>query len=379
VIADHGHIRLALPITGEEEIEEIRAVLASGYLAQGPKVAEFERMVADYVGVRHAFATTSATTALHLSLVVLGIGRGDEVLVPDFTFPATANVVVQQGATPVLVDIDLDTFTVNVDDMAAKVTSHTRAIMPVHGFGLSANMNPIMKLAAKHGLPVVEDAATAIGTTYYGKKCGSMGTLNCFSFHPRKAITTGEGGMILTDDDALAEKIQLLRSHGGVRREGRFTFEAAGFNYRMSDILAAVGVAQMRRLDGLIARRRELVALMSEKLRAVEGVKTPVEPAWGGHVYQSYVVLLDEGIDRDGVIKAMKERGVETTLGTYALHAQPFFARKYGYRAGDLPKSYRAYRHSLTLPVYPPMEKEHLDRVVQTLRWAIDSMGKYNG
>src|SRR5262249_25152874 len=241
-------MRLAASYTDEDEISEIRGVLDSGYLTQGPKVAEFERLVAGSVGTRYAFATTSATTALHLSLVALDVGPGDEVLVPDFTFPATANVAIQQGARPVLVDIDLETFTIDVNDLAEKITPRSRAIIPVHTFGLSADMGPILELADVHGLAVVEDAACAIGATYYGKPVGGLAETGCFSFHPRKVITTGEGGMITTGDDLLAEKIQLLRNHGGVRREGRFTFEASGYNYRMSDILAAVGVAQMRKL-----------------------------------------------------------------------------------------------------------------------------------
>src|SRR5262249_37119272 len=344
-------MRLAVPYTDEDEISEIRGVLDSGYLTQGPKVAEFERSVAGCVGTKYAFATTSATTALHLSLVALDVGPGDEVLVPDFTFPATANVVIQQGARPVLVDIDLETFTIDVDDLAEKITPRSKAIIPVHTFGLSADMGPILELADRHGLAVVEDAACAIGATYYGKPCGSLAETGCFSFHPRKVITTGEGGMITTSDDLLAEKIQLLRNHGGVRQEGRFTFEAAGYNYRMSDILAAVGAAQMRKLDGLIRRKRELAAQLTEKLRGIDGVELHEEPGWGGHIYQSYVIGLDDRIDRDQVIGSMRQRGIETTLGTYALHAQLFFARQNNYRPGDLPNSYRAYRQSLTLPL----------------------------
>ena len=234
-------MRLNIPLTDHREIEEIKKVLSTGYLTQGPKTAEFEKKVADLIGCRHAFAMSSCTTALHLALVVLGIKEGDEVLVADFTFPATANVVVQQGATPILVDIDLNTFTMNVNDMKRKMTNKTKAIIPVHAFGCSADMDPIMKLANQYGIPVIEDAACAIGTTYYGRYCGNLGTIGCFSFHPRKVITTGEGGMITTNDDELAERIHLLRNHGGVRSGRWYTYEAAGFNYRMSDIQGAVG------------------------------------------------------------------------------------------------------------------------------------------
>jgi perosamine synthetase len=364
-------IRLARPYTDEDEIAEIRRVFAGGYLSEGPKVAEFERLVAERVGTTHAFAMSSATTALHLSLVALDVGPGDEVLLPDFTFPATANVVVQQGATPILVDIDLATFTLDLADVAAKITPRSRAIMPVHAFGLAADMDPILGLARAHRLAVIEDAACAIGGTYRGRPCGGLGTTGCFSFHPRKLITTGEGGMLLTDDDRLAGRIALLRSHGGIRRDGRFTFEAAGFNYRMSDILAAVGVAQLRKLDPLIAAKRDLAARLTERLLDVPWVWVPSEPAWGGHTYQSYVVMLDDSIDRDDVIRALRGHGIETTLGTYSLHVQPFFAETYGYHAGAVPRSYRAFRQSLTLPLYPPMDEAELDRIVQALRSAL--------
>jgi dTDP-4-amino-4,6-dideoxygalactose transaminase len=372
-MSDLPLVRLVVPDIDDDELTEIQAVLASGYLTQGPKVAEFERLVAALVGTRHAFATTSATTALHLGLVAMGIGPGDEVLVADFTFPASANVVVQQGATPILVDVDPVTFTMDPDDLVRRITVRSRAVIPVHAFGLSADMNPILEIARAHNLLVLEDAACAIAATYYERPVGSMGTAGCFSFHPRKAITTGEGGMITTDDDSLAERISLLRSHGGIRTGNRFRFEAAGFNYRLSDILAAVGVAQLRKLDGILARKRELAAEYDRRLQGLAGVTAPVEPAWRGHVYQSYVLMLDEPIDRDGVIRAMKERGIETTLGTYALHAEPFFERTYGYRPGDLPGSYDSYRRSLTLPLYSSMTESDMDRIVDSLSLALQA------
>jgi len=372
-MSDLAHIRLVVPEIDEDELREVQAVLASGYLTQGPKVAEFERLVAERVGTRYAFATTSATTALHLALVAMGISAGDEVLVADFTFPATANVVVQQGATPVLVDVDSSTFTMDPKDLEGKITTRSRVLIPVHAFGLSADMDPILEIARAHGLRVLEDAACAIAATYYDRPVGSLGTAGCFSFHPRKAITTGEGGMITTDDDALAERIALLRSHGGVRTGNRFRFEAAGFNYRLSDILAAVGVAQLRKLDRILERKRELAAEYTRRLHGLEGVATPVDPAWHGHVYQSYVLMIDEAINRDRLIGAMRERGIETTLGTYALHAEPFFTRTYGYRPGDLPGSYASYRRSLTLPLYPSMTDADIDRIVDSLSCALAS------
>ena len=366
-------IPLTRPQTDDAELAEIAEVLASGYLTQGPKVEQLEGMVRALVGTEHAFAVTSATTALHLSLVALDIGPGDEVLVPDFTFPATANVVVQQGARPVLVDIDLDTFSVNHEDLARRVTPRTRAIIPVHPFGLSADMDPIVEGAKRHGLAVVEDAACALGATYRGRQAGSIGQVGCFSFHPRKSITTGEGGMIVTSDGALADRIRLLRSHGGIREQGRFRFEAAGFNYRLSDILAAVGVAQMRKLDGFLEARRRVAGWYHAALEGVERLVRPSTPEWATHTYQSYVVLLDAGVDRDGVIAALRGHGIETTLGTYALHAQPFFSRTYEIQPGDLPNSYRAFTSSLALPLHGGMREAEVDTVVARLREALDA------
>lgn len=360
---------------GEKEIRQIRQVFQSGYLTQGPKVEEFEKVVARYVDTKYAFTTTSATTALHLSLAALGIGRGDEVLLPDFTFPATANVVIQQGAKPVLLDIDLDTFTININDLKRKITPRTKAIIPVHAFGLSADMNPILKLAKENKLFIVEDAACALGTTYYGKKCGSLSTLGCFSFHPRKAITTGEGGMITTNDDKLAEKIKILRNHGGIREKGRFRFVAAGYNYRMSDIAAAVGIAQMRRLNFILKKRKEVVSSLLEKLKETERIRLPVIPEWGGHVFQSFVVLLDERIDRDKIIQKMKEKGIETTIGTYALSTQPVFRKLLTRKEiSGLMNSNVAYKQSLTLPLYPKMKNADIKYIIKELKSAIRSL-----
>jgi dTDP-4-amino-4,6-dideoxygalactose transaminase len=364
-------IWLARPQLGDEELAEIATVLASGQLTQGPMVAAFEAAVAEVTGVPHAIAVTSATTALHLSLAAIGVGPGDEVAVADFTFPATANVVVQQGATPVLVDVDLDTFSMSIADLERRLTDRTRAIIPVDPFGLSADLEPMLAIARERGIPVIEDAACALGATYRGHPTGSLATAGCFSFHPRKSITTGEGGMVTTSDDTLADRVRLLRSHGGVRAEGRFTFEAAGYNYRLSDILAAVGVAQMRRLDSYLATRRRVAGWYDARLGSIDRVRPPVTPEWATHTYQSYVVLLDEGIDRDAIIVALRADGIESTLGTYALHAQPFFSRTYGYAPGDLPGSLRAFTGTLALPLHGGLTEADVDFVVDRLQAAL--------
>lgn len=364
-------IWLARPELGEDELAEVRSVLASGQLTQGPMVEAFEAMVGEVSGARHAVAVTSATTALHLSLAALDIGAGDEVLVADFTFPATANVVVQQGATPVLVDIDLDTFAMNVAELERRITSRTRAIIPVDPFGLPADLEPILAVGRRAGVPVIEDAACALGATYRGRPTGSLAASGCFSFHPRKSITTGEGGMVTTSDDALADRLRLLRSHGGVRADGRFTFDAAGYNYRLSDILAAVGVAQMRKLSTFLGSRRQVAAWYDARLAHVERLRPPMTPPWATHTFQSYVALLDEDVDRDSVIAALRSDGIESTLGTYALHAQPYFMRTLGHQPGDLPNSHRAFRSTIALPLHGGMSERDVEDVVVSLRRAL--------
>lgn len=361
-------IRLCVPYTGNEELEAIAEVLSSGYLSQGEKVVEFEKLVAEYIGAKYAFATSSCTTALHLSLVALGIGPGDEVLVPDFTFPATANVVVQQHALPILVDIDLDTFTIDIEDLRSKISDKTKAVIPVHAFGLVADMDPIQQLSKKHGFAVIEDAACALGAQYKGAQCGTIGDVGCFSFHPRKSITTGEGGMITTNSDDLASKISLLRSHGGIRQEGRFSFEDAGFNYRLSEIHGAMGIQQMNKFERILALKRKLAISLSEQLGCIENCAPPKQPNYAQHTYQSYVVLLDDDVERDRVIRRMYEKGIETTIGTYALHLQPYFARQYNYLPGEIANSRNAYNRSLTLPLYAGLKTAEIEFIADTLK-----------
>lgn len=360
-------MRLNVPLTGVEELALVAEVLESGYLTQGPKVVEFEKLVTYYVGTEFAFATSSATTGIHLALHAVGVKPGDEVIIPDFSFPATANAVIQQGALPVFVDIDLSTFNMNPALIEAAITERTTAIMPVHAFGLPADMDAINAVAAKHGLPVIEDAACALGGMYKGKQAGSLGTAGVFSFHPRKIITTGEGGMITTSDAAVADQIRVLRTHGSVRGSHFMSFVDAGYNYRLSDVLGAIGVAQMARLDYIVERRQELGARYAELLQNVVGVSAPIVPADTRHAYQSYVALLDEGIDRNRVIDLMRERDIETTLGTYSMHLQPYFSERFGIEDAQLPMATRAHHSALTLPLYPQMADADVQRVCDTL------------
>lgn len=363
-------IKLIIPeIKFKDVAKELKEVIDSGILTRGPNVKKFEKAVASFVGTEYAFTTTSATTALHLSLTALGVKNGDEVLVADFTFPATANVVVQTGAKPILVDIDLNTYDIDFDDLKKKITKKTRAIIPVDAFGCPVDMKNILKIARKYKLFVIEDAACALGAEYYGKKCGSLGTTGCFSLHPRKSITTGEGGLITTNSKNLAQKIELLRNHGGdLNKSGYFTFKEAGFNYRMTEMQAVMGVIQMKKIKQIINRRRKLAKIYSKKLAQFNFLKTPNDPSYGKHIFQSYVVLLDEKINRDGVIKKMRDKGIETTIGTYALHAQPFYIKNYGYKPGDLKNSFEAFHKTLTLPLYSGLTVKQIDYIVDNLK-----------
>lgn len=361
-------IRLTYPLVGEEEVEAVREVLESGMLTQGVVVEQFERLVAARVGTRHAFATSSCTTALHLTLSALGLSAGDEVAISDFTFPATGNVVTQQGATPVLVDVNSPHMTMDPIDLERKLTNRTRAVLVVNAFGVVADLYAIKELCEPLAIPVIEDAATSMGSTYRGLPSGGIVDAACFSFHPRKVLTTGEGGMITTSDDQLAERISLLRSHGGARVADQpgLTFHDFGYNYRLSDIHGALGVIQMGRLDDIVTQRRRIAGLMSESLQGLEGALLPNDPDWGTSTYQSYVVLMRDKEWRNPAIKALSDSGIESTLGTYALHAQPSFQRLLGVAPGDLPGSYDVFRRALTLPLYPTMTEADVDRVTDS-------------
>ncbi len=358
-------LRLTVPEIGEEEVAAVSAVLRTGFLVQGEHVRAFEERVAAATGTAHAVAVSSGTAALHLALMALGIGPGDEVVVPGFTHPATANVVELVGARPVLVDIDLATFNVDPEAMAAAVGPRTKALLPVHLFGQPAEMAPLLRVASERRLRIVEDAACALGSAYHGRPCGSMGDVGCFSFHPRKIVTTGEGGMLTTNDAGLAERLRRLRNHGQILQDGRGRFVEAGLNYRLTDFQGALGVAQMGRLRSILAARARLAEAYGRALEGVPRVAAPrvldgATPSW-----QSYVVLLAEGVDRDAVQRRLREDGVETTLGTYALAAQPHYESH-----PPLPRSRAAQERSLSLPLHTRLTTEDVRHVAESLRRA---------
>jgi len=349
---------------------DLRRIVDSGVLTTGEYVEGFEADVAARVGATHAMATTSATTALHLVLAAAGVESGDEVLVSDFTFPASGNAIAQCGAVPVLVDCLPGSFLLDVADAAARVTARTRALMVVDPFGQPADLAAANILADQNDLVLIEDAACALGASRDGHKSGSWPGAACFSFHPRKVITTGEGGMVATSDHALAQRMRLLRSHGGARATLGMRFESHGFNYRMSEIQAALGRAQMRRLDEILDGRRAAAQIYMQLLEPLPYVSLPARNSPGA-TFQSFVVLLEDSIDRNALVASMRRADIETTLGTYAMHSHPAFAR-YGYSPGDLPFSYRAQQQSMTLPLWPGMGHDVIEFVVRHLRDGVE-------
>ena len=358
-------------ITFDDVEQGLREVFRTGILTRGPFLQQFEDEFAGLVGAAHAVAVTSATTALHLALVAAGIGPGDEVLVSDFSFPASGNVVFQAGATPVLVDCLPGRFELDVERAEAMVTARTRAIMHVDPFGRPADLEAVAALATRHSLLAVEDAACAVGSSFAGRPVGSWPGVAAFSFHPRKLLTTGEGGAVTTDDADLARRMRLLRSHGAEPTATGLRFVEPGYNYRMNEVQAVMGLAQLRRLDETVRQRRATAELYDSLITEIPGVKTvPAHPRSHPN-QQSYVVWVEDASRRDHLQRAMRDTGIETTLGTYAMHAHPAFGRRLGHAPGDLPHSYAAQQHSLTLPLVPDMEPADVRRVCTALTGAL--------
>lgn len=389
-------IPIAKPYFGKEEEEAVARVLESGWVVQGRRVKEFEEMMCEFTEAKFAKASTSCTTSLHLALLALGIGREDEVLVPSFTFIASANAVEYTGARPVFVDIDLSTFNISPKkveeylEQAKKRRTRVAAIIPVHLFGLTADMDPIMELAREHNLSVVEDAACALGSLYNSRHAGTFGDAGCFSFHPRKSITTGEGGMLITNNAEIDARVQSLRDHGAAisdlqRHEKGDSFlpdyDILGYNYRMTDIQAAVGVEQMKKLPWMLKSRIEIAEKYNEALKHMEWLQLPLAPKGYKHAYQSYVLLLrDPNLSkpsphsleklhdiRNTIMTKLNEKGIANRQGTSAVHRLNYYRRKYGLEDDDCPLSLQADYLTITLPLYPQMTEEEQGYVIDNL------------
>lgn len=370
-------IPLSKPDITENDIAAVANVLRTGMLVQGEQVAAFESDVAAYLGIKNVVAVSNGTASLHLALIALGVGPGDEVIVPAFSYVATANVVELVGAKCTFVDIDEDTFNINVEQTAAAISPRTKAIIPVHEFGLCCNITGIAAVGSAHGVPIIEDAACALGATEKGAFAGTFGQIGSFSLHPRKAVTSGEGGFLITDDDDLANEFRTLRNHGNRRRDGKADFARAGLNYRMTEFQAALVRGQFARLEEIIARRQILAAHYLEYLRDVSPINLPVEPSDKRHTWQTFHCVVDHTIDRDNLISDLANEGVFVGYGAQCIPVQTYYREKYALDHETLfPNATRAYRSGLALPMYASMSHDDAVTVSSALRRQVGAATK---
>lgn len=406
-------IPVTKPYFTEKELLLVKEAMDSGWVAQGPRVAEFEKKIASHEKVTEGVATTSCTTALHLAMKAQGMKEGMDVLAPAFTFVATENAIVETGAVPVMVDIKQETFNINPAQIETVIQTkyHQQdrklvniengnvlwGIVPVHEFGLCCEIEEINRIAAKYGLQVIEDAACALGAKIGEIHQGGFGNTSCISFHPRKSITTGEGGMVLTDDPELAKRMRELRTHGSTvsadaRDRGKGfllpEFHEAGYNYRMTDIQGAIGLAQAEKLDFIISEKRRGAAVYDRLIsKELPEFITPTEPAGYFHTYQSYVCMLnlmvlklesiaEGGTFRNELLQKLEDAGIATRQGTHAVHMLDYYKNRFGYRPEDFPNAYACDRLSITLPLYAGITEEDQGYVVDMIRKTIDEMGE---
>jgi len=373
-------IQIAVPALGIEEIKAVQGPIETGWLTQGPYVKEFEKGFAEKHNVKYALATTSCTTALHLMLAAAGIGPGDEVIVPSFTWVSTANSVLYCGATPIFVDIDIETFNISLLETMKKVTPRTKAVVVVDLFGLCVDIREFRE-ALSSGILIFEDAACAAGASINGDMAGSVSDAAAFSFHPRKSITTGEGGMLTTQNTAIARIAEKMRNHGAeISEEERHNgpapyllpeFNLLGFNYRMTDLQGAIGVEQLKKLDLFITERDKQADYYQEKLADIEWLSLPDKPVNGTHAWQAYVMRVvgpDAANLRNRIMESMEANGIATRPGTHAIHLLGYYANKYDFAPNDFPNSFTANETSMAIPLHNHLSHEDQDRVIESIR-----------
>jgi dTDP-4-amino-4,6-dideoxygalactose transaminase len=362
-------IHINLPQIGEEEIEAVIKVMRNGPLTNalgaGPAVTQFEKDYARFAGVKHAVAVNTGTAALHSALVAVGVKQGDEVILPSFTFVATAEAVVMAGARPVFVDIDPDTYNISPTEVEKNVTKKTRAIVPVDLYGFSADVKPIREIADEHGLAVVEDAAQAHGATYDGKPAGVLADAACWSLYASKNITTGEGGVVTTHSDAVAETLRLLRTHG---EKAKYASLMLGYNYRMSEIQAAIGIVQLRKLPAFLSKRRANAQRLTKILSKTERLQLPKETKSRQHSWYLYTVRLKDGneAERDKILEELKKKGIGAeAYYVHPVHMMPYYRESFG--SSKLPETEKAAKQVISLPVHPGVTEEQVNYIGETL------------
>ena len=362
---NYKKIPYAQPYITNEDVEAVTLAVKEKRLSQGVYVERFEKEFANHLGCKQAIATTNGTAALHLAVASLGIKPGDEVIVPSFTFIATANVALYMGAKPIFAEIDPKTYNIDPAGIEKAVSAKTKAIIVVHYGGQTADMDPILEIANKHGLRVIEDAAQAHGALYKTKKAGTMADIGIFSFYPNKNMTTGEGGMLVTNDENLAERARLLRNQG---QDSRYHHIILGYNYKMTDIQAALGISQLKRLSWVVTKKKEIAKHYEDLLKGVENVTPPFVTPGCVHGYMFYTVSVSKGF-RDKVAQHLGEVGIETAIAfSTPVHLQPFYIDLYGYKEGYLPVTEECSKRVLSLPMYIQIKREDQEFIVESIK-----------
>jgi len=365
-------IPLAQPDIGEEEIRLVNEVLRSGWLSMGPKVGEFEEKFTDYIGTKHAIAVNSGTSGLHLCMNAIGIKKGDEVITSPFSFIASSNCIIFEGGKPVFVDIDPDTLNIDAESIEAAITKNTKAILPVHVFGQPCKMGAIMDIAEDHDLAVVEDACEAIGAEYNGQKAGTFGDASVFAFYPNKQMTTGEGAMIVTDDDNIAKLCRSLRNQGRSEDEEWLNHVRLGYNYRLDEMSCALGIEQLNRIDELVDKRANVAEEYTKQLGSVDGVTTQYLDPKVKMSWFVYVVQVNEDINRNKIMEYLKEHGVSCRPYFTPIHLQPFYREMFGYKEGDFPICEKVCDSTIALPFYGNMDEETIGQVCSVLKDSLE-------
>jgi len=372
------------PMIGREEIDEVVDTLQSDWITTGPKTHRFEELFREYVGSRHAIALNSCTAGLHLSLAAAGIEAGDEVITTPFTFAATANVIMHQGARPVLVDIDRATYNIDAESIEQRISDRTKAIMPVHYAGQPCDMDRILRLKDKYDLVIIEDAAHALGATYKGKKIGTIGDFTSFSFYATKNLTTVEGGMVTTDSDEFAEKIRVMGLHGISRdawkrysSEGSWYYEIMypGYKYNMTDVQASIGIHQLEKFDAMQERRGAIARMYNEAFEAMPELVTPEVKDYAHPAWHLYALQLNTDILRIGraeFIEALKAENIGTSVHFIPIHLHPYYRERFGFRKGDFPNAEYVYEHEVSIPLYPKMSDEDVEDVVTAIKKIVE-------